>query len=225
MAKIFAIGAVLPPLIVLGVVALTLKSGRPSPGSPLVWGVSALLLYLGAAGIGVLYPFQGLKLEGTVYSFAQFNGLMLATLLAGLGGLIYWGPKLWGRRPADGVPRLLAVLGLLAVALVAIPDVILGFMKQPATSVSNFNISGPWPFLNALSAIGYCVAAIVVLGVIAVALQGFSRGAAAGDDPWDGQTLEWATSSPPPDHNFLEPPVVSSGEPLLDRKLAGSAAS
>jgi heme/copper-type cytochrome/quinol oxidase subunit 1 len=224
LAKIFAIGAVLPPLIVLGVVALTLKAGRPSPGSPLLWGVGALLLYLGAAAIGVLFPFQGLELEGTVYAFAQFNGLMLATLLAGLGGLLYWGPKLWGRRPGDGLPRLLAVLGLLAVALVAIPDVILGFMKQPANSVSNFDIDGPFPFLNGLSAIGYCLIAIVVLGVIALALQGFTRGATAGDDPWDGQTLEWATTSPPPEHNFVEPPVVTSGEPLLDRKLAGSAA-
>jgi heme/copper-type cytochrome/quinol oxidase subunit 1 len=225
LAKIFAIGAVLPPLLVLGAAALTLKSGRPAPGSPLLWGLGALLLYLGGAAVGVLLPFSGLNLQGTVYAFAQFNGLMLATVLAGLGGLVYWGPKLWGRRPADGPLRLLALVGLLAVALVAVPDVILGVMKQPAGSVSNFDVDGPAGLLNALSAVGYCLMGIVVLAVIALTVHGFRRGDVAGDDPWDGQTLEWATTSPPPDPNFVDLPVVTSAEPLLDIKLAGSATS
>ncbi len=161
--------------------------------------------------MGVLLPFSGLNLQGTVYAFAQFNGLMLATVLAGLGGLVYWGPKLWGRRPADGPLRLLALVGLLAVALVAVPDVILGFMKQPAGSVSNFDVDGPAGLLNALSAVGYCLMGIVVLAVIALTVRGFRRGDAAGDDPWDGQTLEWATTSPPPDGNFADLPVVTLG--------------
>jgi cytochrome c oxidase subunit 1 len=119
--------------------------------------------------------------------------------------------------------RLLAVVGLLAVVLVAAPDVILGFMKQPAGTVSDFD-DGPVGFLNALSGIGYVLLGLVVLGVIAVALKGFHSGDAAGDDPWDGATLEWTTTSPPPDGNFAEPPVVTSAEPLVDLKLAARAA-
>jgi cytochrome c oxidase subunit I len=224
LAGLVAIGAVLPPLLVLGAVALTMKLGRPQLGSPLLWAAGALLMYLAGAAVGVLLPFTGLNLQGTVYEVAQYNLLVLGAVLAGIGALAYWGPKLWGRKPADVPLRLLALLGLLAVVLVAAPDVILGFMKQPAGTVSNFDVDGPVGFLNALSGVGYVLLALVVLGVIALALKGFLTGDAAGDDPWDGATLEWTTTSPPPDGNFAEPPVVTSAEPLVDLKLAARAA-
>jgi heme/copper-type cytochrome/quinol oxidase subunit 1 len=222
LAKVVAIGAILPPLLVLGAVGLTMKSGRPSPGSPLFFGVAALLIALAGAAIGVLLPFPGLELAGTVYGFAQLNLVAYGAVLAGLGGLAYWGPKLWGRRVSEAAFRGLALLGLLGAALIGIPDVILGFLKQPAGTVSNFDIGGPVGFLNALSGIGYVVMALVVLGVLAQAGRGFVRGPVAGDDPWQGQTLEWATTSPPPDGNFAEPPVVSSATPVLDLREAAS---
>jgi heme/copper-type cytochrome/quinol oxidase subunit 1 len=223
LAGAMAIGALVPPLLVLGAVALTMKLGRPQLGSPLLWAAAALLIYLAGTAVGVLLPFGGLNLQGTVYEVAQYNLLVLGAVLAGIGGLAYWGPKLWGRKPADTPLRLLAVVGLLAVVLVAAPDVILGFMKQPAGTVSDFGIDGPVGFLNAVSGIGYVLLGLVVLGVIALALKGFRSGDAAGDDPWDGATLEWTTTSPPPDGNFAEPPVVTSAEPLVDLKLAARA--
>jgi heme/copper-type cytochrome/quinol oxidase subunit 1 len=210
-------------LLVLGAAALTMKLGRPQLGSPLLWAVGALLMYLAGAAAGVLLPFSGLNLEGTVYEMAQFNLVVLAAVLAGIGGLASWGPKLWGHKLADVPLRLLALGGLLAVALIATPDVILGFMKQPAGTVSDFGIDGPVQFLNALSGVGYVVLGLVVLGVLALALRGFLAGDPAADDPWDGATLEWTTTSPPPDGNFAAPPVVTSAQPLVDLKLAARA--
>jgi cytochrome c oxidase subunit I len=224
LAGLVAVGAVLPPLLVLGAAGLTMKLGRPQLGSPLLWAVGALLMYLAGAAVGVLLPFSGLNLEGTVYEVAQFNLLVLGAVLAGIGGLVYWGPKLWGRKPADLPLRLLALLGLLAVAVIAAPDVILGFLKQPAATVANFDVDGPVAFLNGVSAVGYVLLGLVVLGVIAVALKGFLTGDAAADDVWDGATLEWTTTSPPPDGNFADPPVVTSAQPLVDIKLAARAA-
>jgi heme/copper-type cytochrome/quinol oxidase subunit 1 len=224
LAKVVATGALLPPLLVFGAVALTLKGGRPSPGAPLLFGVGALLIALAGAGVGVLAPFGGLDLEGTVYGFAQLNLVSYAAVLAGLGGVVYWGPKLWGRRLSEAAMRSLALLGLLGVALIGIPDVILGFMKQPAATVSDFDVDGPAGLLNALSMVGYVIVALVIIGVIAQALRGFTRGPLAGDDPWGGQTLEWATPSPPPHGNFDEPPVVTSAQPLLDARTAEETA-
>jgi cytochrome c oxidase subunit 1 len=59
---------------------------------------------------------------------------------------------------------------------------------------------------------------VTVLSFVALAVRSFRQGDAAGDDPWDGQTLEWATSSPAPYANFLDVHTVASAEPLLDLK-------
>ena len=62
---------------------------------------------------------------------------------------------------------------------------------------------------------------LVVLSALAfslLALRSAAKGAAAGDDPWDGQTLEWATTSPAPADNFADIHIVHSAEPLLDLK-------
>jgi heme/copper-type cytochrome/quinol oxidase subunit 1 len=59
---------------------------------------------------------------------------------------------------------------------------------------------------------------VTVLAFIGLALKSFRKGPAAGDDPWDAQTLEWATSSPAPYANFADVHTVASPEPLLDLK-------
>jgi heme/copper-type cytochrome/quinol oxidase subunit 1 len=66
---------------------------------------------------------------------------------------------------------------------------------------------------------------VSVLAFVALALRSFLKGDRAGDDPWDGQTLEWATTSPAPDDNFVDVHVVASAEPLLDLKNSNLATS
>jgi len=61
---------------------------------------------------------------------------------------------------------------------------------------------------------------LAVLAFVALALRSFLKGEVAGDDPFDGQTLEWATTSPAPFDNFAEVHIVKSAEPLLDLKPA-----
>ena len=69
-------------------------------------------------------------------------------------------------------------------------------------------------------AVGHGLMALTVLAFVALAIRSFASGEHAGDDPWDGQTLEWATSSPAPADNFAEIHVIASAEPLLDLKPA-----
>ena len=68
-------------------------------------------------------------------------------------------------------------------------------------------------FLNGVAVAGV---ALLALGVLLTIVNLLMRGPAAGNDPWDGQTLEWAATSPPPVGNFGELPPISSAEPLLD---------
>jgi heme/copper-type cytochrome/quinol oxidase subunit 1 len=95
---------------------------------------------------------------------------------------------------------------------------IAGFQGQPAAAAGGFDYDLSPGLLNALVAIGNVMLLVTVLGVIGLSLRGFRNGEVAGDDPWDGQTLEWATTSPPPADNFTEIPRVASAEPLLDLK-------
>jgi heme/copper-type cytochrome/quinol oxidase subunit 1 len=220
--KAVLIVALVPPLAVLGLVAMTARAGRPRFGSPGVWAAAAVLMLLAGAALGVLLPFEGLDLQGTVATFSLFNYVLLAGALGGLGGLVYWGPKLWGRRLPEAASAGLGALGLVGVVLVAFPDVILGFLDQPVDAVSDFGIDGPVALLNAVTVVGYVLLLLVVVALALLALRGFAHGPLAGDDPWDGQTLEWAVPSPP--GAVVDLPAVTSAQPLLDRRAARGGA-
>ena len=98
------------------------------------------------------------------------------------------------------------------------PYLIAGFADQPAASAVWDN-DGPGELLNALVAAGHAaVGARPSWRSPASSLKSWRSGDDAGDDPWGGQTLEWATTSPAPDDNFATTPTVMSPEPLLDLK-------
>jgi heme/copper-type cytochrome/quinol oxidase subunit 1 len=142
--------------------------------------------------------------------------------LIGIGAVAYWGPKLWGRSLPQSAVFGLGALGFLGTVLASLPLYVAGFANQPAGVVDGFTYGGPQELWNALAAIGQGVIALTVILFILTALRAFRSGEAAGDDPWDAQTLEWSVSSPAPADNFASVPVVASAEPLLDLKPAGS---
>ena len=113
----------------------------------------------------------------------------------------------------------LAVLGFLATVLAALPYYIAGFADQPAAS-GDYDYSGPAELWNVLVTVGHGLMGVVLLGFIALAAKTLRSGEPRGRDPWEGQTLEWATSSPAPVDNFVEVPTVMSPEPLLDMRAA-----
>src|ERR1700687_4186748 len=141
---------------------------------------------------------------------------MCGSLLAGLGALPYWAPKMSHRLLDDRRVIGLGLLGFVALAIFAIPQVIHGIIHQPAATV-DFTTGNE--MLNLVSGIGAALLTLVVLGVVAVILNGARRGGDSGADPWGGHTLEWATTSPPPPANFSQPiGVVESERPLLDQQ-------
>jgi cytochrome c oxidase subunit 1 len=71
---------------------------------------------------------------------------------------------------------------------------------------------------NLISTWGVAVQIVGILLFVVNIIWGLWKGPKAGDDPWDAWTLEWATTSPPPEYNFEKIPVVRSGRPLWDLK-------
>ncbi|MFZ4811481.1 MAG: cbb3-type cytochrome c oxidase subunit I [Ilumatobacteraceae bacterium] len=215
----FALINGLPLLGAAVVFAVVLRgaAGRPRPISPFVFSVfGAGMVFVGIAGNAV-YRVGDAQLAGTVFEEGAWIYVCYGLVLGALGGVVYWGPKLWGRIIPDKKVLPLALLGLLATILASFPYYIAGFAKQPANAVE-FDYSGPQNLWNILVTAGHALMFLTVLAFVLLAVRSFRSGEHAGDDPWDGQTLEWATSSPAPASNFAELHTVNSPEPLLDLK-------
>jgi heme/copper-type cytochrome/quinol oxidase subunit 1 len=207
---------VLGALAVFAVVLLALLS-RPRIISPFVFSfLGAGMVLTGMVGNAV-YHVGDAQLAGTVFEEGTWIYVCYGAVLAAMGAVVYWGPKLWGRSIGEKMVLPLALLGVLATVLAALPYYIAGFAKQPAGETT-FDYSGPQNLWNALSAAGHVLMLITVLAFVGLAVRAFSKGPHAGDDPWDGQTLEWATTSPAPANNFAEIHIIKSAAPLLDLK-------
>ena len=209
---------VLAPLLLLtALVGDAIRRGDPRLDSPLLFGIGALLLLLAGAAAGAVSVIEAFELQDTTWESGQMHLVLLGGGgLAGFGALHYWAPKLWGRRMGEGAAKLTFLLLFLGVVLLAAPDLVSGALDQPLGRAVFEGDDAIEP-LNAVSAGG---GVVVVLGVLVFLLNllGLRRAEPAGDDPWDGHTLEWATASPPLPGNFTGPlPDVSSDRPLLDQ--------
>lgn len=206
---------------VLGLTMLTLKSAKPMLAAPLPFAVLGLLMILLGAASHLVYTVEDAALAGTIFEAGSYVAVTFGTVLLAFGALTYWGPKLWGRRIPDKAALPLALLGFVAAALGSLPYMIAGFADQPAGVVDGFAYSGPQELWNVITTGAFALMLLVSVAFVALAVRSFTAGEAAGDDPWDGTTLEWATSSPPPADNFSELIVVGSEYPLADIKNSG----
>jgi len=211
--------ALLPVLLLLGGWGATLRGGKPVLKSPLLFALSSAVVLLLAVFGGALYVIKQLELHNTKWfenslatpPYATGHALLVvgATVIAALGALVYWSPKIFGRFANDGLAKLAALVSLVGVLLAGLPLMIFGFaIKADALADSG-------KFLNGVSAFGAVVLLIAIVLVLVALLMG--KGDAPADDAWGvGQSLEWATSSPPAPGNFGVLARVDSPEPLLD---------
>lgn len=228
----YALVHVLPLLGAFLAFALTAQALRKKPtiSAPLVFGLFAALLAVEGAAASALNHVGDAGLVGTTFEEGTWLALVYAAVLAGMGAVAYWGPKLWGRSIPLKATLPLALLGFLGAALASLPMMIAGFADQPGgvfpavepgvPGVVLFDYSGPSALWNSLSLVGHGLALLAVLAFLGLAIRSFATGERAGDDPWNGQTLEWATTSPAPANNFADIHIVQSAEPLLDLKTS-----
>lgn len=221
-----AIVLLLPLLALVALWGGTVRKGRLRLAAPLVLSGAALLMLLAGAAAGAVSAIDALDLQGTSWEIGELHYVLMGG--AGIGAvaaLHLWLPKLWGRLLTPALGMLEALLLLLGVVLLSLPDLVAGALDQPAGQLSG-DVRDGVELANIASAAGgaLVVLAVVVLLVDIVLRVVARRGPLAGDDPWEGHTLEWATTSPPPPGNFATVPEVTSARPLLDRRAAAGAA-
>ena len=227
---VFGIAAVLPVLAVLGMLADAARRGASNllglPSTMLLGALGALLLVEAAVIGGALRVIEPFELLTRTTTTAMFNATMVGALLAAVAGLWYWAPKVFGTKLSEGTGRFSVLALLVGGFVLVVPDLVSGFLLGEDLMIVEARESIV-EALNMISFIGSMVVALGVLGAVLVVARTARPGqAAAGDDPWDGYTLEWSTSSPPLPDNFSEPPArVGSERPLLDqRESEGDAA-
>lgn len=206
--KGMALLAPLPVLVVLATVGQTLRAGRTRVTSGLIGGLMATLVLLAATAVGAATAFEGaLDLAGTQWTTAQTHLTLGAATIALVSGLYHWSSKVMGRAGSEAAGRTAPLVLALGVVVLAVPEAISGLTGEGDEARAGIET------MNSISVAG---AGLVVLGgLVAVAGLVGRRRADEPADPWDGQTLEWSTASPPSFANFdAGVPVVTSAEPL-----------
>jgi cytochrome c oxidase subunit 1 len=155
-----------------------------------------------------------LQQTDTYFVVAHFHYVLIGGLIfAVFGSLYYWFPKITGKFMSEKLGKWNFWLFFIGFNLTFMPQHWIGLLGMPRrifTYSAELGLTG----LNQLSTAGAYIQAISVLLLFYNLVRSYRRGAPAGPNPWDGATLEWATTSPPAEHNFNRIPTVHSREPL-----------
>lgn len=198
----------------------TMFGGKLRLDTPMLFCCGFLLQFLVAGLTGIMLavsPFDW-QLHDSYFVIAHFHFTLIGGLVFGLfAGLYYWYPKVSGRMYNERLAKFSFWSFVIGFNTTFIPQHFLGFLGMPRR-IYTYPTGRGWELYNLISSIG------VIFQIAAIAMFAWNvvysaiKGKRAGDDPWDGWTLEWATSSPPPEYNFEKIPVVRSSRPLWDLK-------
>jgi heme/copper-type cytochrome/quinol oxidase subunit 1 len=130
-------------------------------------------------------------------------------------GFYYWYPKITGRLLGERLGTWVFALFFLGFNLTFFPMHVLGLHGMPRRIYTYPSMMG-WGGLNLLATGGAALMACAIVLFLVDALRARASGPLAADNPWNAGTLEWATSSPPPNSNFVWPPTVAGREPVWD---------
>jgi len=174
-----------------------------------------MLYAMGWIGLFVIGGVTGLMLASTAldghvhdtyFVVAHFHYIMVgATVVAFLGGIHFWWPKITGRLYSEPWGRVSALLMFLGFNMTFFPQYVLGYMGMPR----RYHVYPPaYQVLNVLSSAGSTVLAAAYIFPMIYLVWSLWYGEKAGNNPWKAKGLEWTTTSPPPKHNFHHQPIV-----------------
>ncbi len=189
----------------------TMYRGSIRFDSPMLFAMGFLFLFTigGVTGIMLATTAINVHFHDTYFVVAHFHYVMVGgTLMAIMGGIYYWFPKMFGRLVNEFWARISFVLIFVGFNVTFFPQFILGANGMPRRY---FDYIPEYTSLNQISSIGAWTIGIGFLIGFAAIVHGWIAGEKAGENPWGGRTLEWQTASPPPHENFTTQPVVTAG--------------
>ncbi len=196
----------------------TLWLGKPSWQIPMLWILGFLIIFVAGGLTGVmlaLVPFNW-QVHDTHFVVAHFHYVLVGGMFfPTMAGVYYWLPHFSGRMPSKNLARWgfwLTFIGFNATFLIMHWTGLLGMPRR----IYTYDADLGWDLPNLISSIGgFIMAAGVATSLLDILLH-FRFGEKAGVNPWNADTLEWATSMPPSAYNFVSLPECSSRQPLWD---------
>jgi cytochrome c oxidase subunit 1 len=198
----------------------TMWGGKIRFATPMLFSTGFIAMFVigGLTGIMLaVVPFDW-QLSDSYFVVGHFHYVLFGGTVFGIfAAIYYWFPKATGRMLSEKLGKWNFWLLFIGFNLTFLPMHISGILGQPRRTYT-YMPGRDLDLWNLLSTIGALVQALAILIFLYNVIRSLMKGEEAGDDPWDAWTLEWGTTSPPPDWNFTPLPVVASRRPLWDIK-------
>ncbi len=203
----------------------TMYKGSIHLDTPMLYALSFLFLF-GIGGLTGLFLGTlavNVHLHDTYFIVAHFHYVMFGgTVIAFLGGLHYWWPKMFGRMYSEFWGRIAALLIFVGFNMTFFTQFVMGSKGMPRRY---YNYDQVFTFWHLLSSIGSYIMAAGFFLIAGYLLHSLFRGAKAPNNPWGAATLEWTCTSPPPYYNFKTTPMAGDpydfSELVYDRSIKG----
>jgi cytochrome o ubiquinol oxidase subunit 1 len=206
---------------------LTMFRGRIRFTVPMVYSIGFIFLFVlgGISGILLADPGIDYQVHNSVFLVAHFHNVAVPGALFGLlAGYHFWFPKAFGFRLNERWGMVSAMCWILGFIVAFFPLYALGLMGMPRRTVSYTESSYvPLEMVAFFGAILIIVALGALLLQLWISIKHRNKNRVFVGDPWDGQSLEWSTSAPPPDYNFAVLPRVTNRDPFTVAKECGKA--
>ncbi len=201
----------------------TLWGGSLNLKTPLMFVLGFLSMFLigGISGIFQAAVPLAKQLHDTYWVVGHIHYVLFGGSVFGIfAAYYYWWPKMTGRMLNERIGMWQFWTMFIGMNITFFPMHVLGMLGMPRRYADYAEEFG-WTFMNQIATFGaFLVAFSTLLFIVNVIyVHGFNKGERANDNPWEGNTLEWATSSPPPEHNFDRLPPITSDRPLWDLRI------